>query len=84
MVCERLSAVAKDRDHMRKRAQEQARQLGKSYDEIMVRNNQKMIILYICVYGLKNTILIMCGLLYGLWLEVPVFDWLVYLAASVK
>ena len=37
MVCERLSAVAKDREHMRKRAQEQARQHGKSYDEIMVQ-----------------------------------------------
>ena len=37
MVFERLSAVAKDREHMRKRAQEQARQHGKSYDEIMVQ-----------------------------------------------
>ena len=38
MVCERLTAVQKDRDHMRKRAQETARQQGKSYDEIMVRS----------------------------------------------
>ena len=36
MVYERLMAVAKDRDNMRKRAQEQARQQGKSYEEIMV------------------------------------------------
>lgn len=37
MVSERLAAVAKDRDNMRKRAQEQARQQGRSYEEIMVR-----------------------------------------------
>ena len=36
MVSERLLAVQKDRDHMRKRAQEQARQQGRTYDEIMV------------------------------------------------
>ena len=29
-------AVQKDRDHMRKRAQEQARQQGRSYEEIIV------------------------------------------------
>lgn len=36
MVTERLLAVQKDRDHMRKRAQETARQQCKSYEEIMV------------------------------------------------
>lgn len=36
MVSERLMAVAKDRDTMKKRAQDQARQQGKSYEEIMV------------------------------------------------
>jgi hypothetical protein len=35
MVSERLMAVAKDRDTMKKRAQDQARQQGKSYEEIM-------------------------------------------------
>lgn len=36
MVTERLLAVQKDRDHMRKRAQEHARQQGKTYEQIMV------------------------------------------------
>ena len=36
MVSERLMAVAKDRETMKKRAQDQARQQGKSYEEIMV------------------------------------------------
>ena len=36
MVCERLMAVQKDRDQMRKRAQDHARKQGKSYDDIMV------------------------------------------------
>ena len=37
MVSERLAAVAKDRETMRKRAQEQARQEGgRSFEDIMV------------------------------------------------
>ena len=38
MLCERLAVVQKDRDHMQKRVQDQARQQGKSYEDIFVRD----------------------------------------------
>lgn len=37
LVRERLLAVTKDREAMKRRAQDQARQQGKSYDDIIVR-----------------------------------------------
>ena len=51
MVCERLTAVHKDRDHMRKRAQETARQQGRSYDEIIV-SLTSFLKQHVCVYVL--------------------------------
>ena len=48
MVSDRLLAVEKDRDAMRRRVQDRARKLGRTYEEIMV----SLILLSCLVVGL--------------------------------
>ena len=48
MVSERLMAVQKDREHMRKRAQEQARQQGRCYEDIIVSTISIFCVLLVC------------------------------------